>query len=345
LPSSPQAPQQPQAPQAPQAQWQQPGAPPQAQPPQQQWQQPGAPPQAQPPQQQWQQPGAPPQAQPQWQQPGQPAAPAPRAGKSRTGLFIGVGAAVAAVAVVGIVLATRGGSHGFATKDDLVRETLAAITAADADRLVAAADIPGMASVIDCTGSDKGGKGYGDDLSVEAFTREARKDAQRLLDKLKKQPPTAIEVVDIADKAKDEPELKKGKKEDGCTATADVYGHRLKVKVKITDGGKPREATLKIRAMVIDDRWYLQDSPDADDFAGSGDLDAAIDQLKQFRDQACACKDAACAQRVTDAMGKWSTTMATSMDTAKPSDEQMKEAGDISSAMTECLTKAMTPAP
>ncbi len=79
--------------------------------------------------------------------------------------------------------------------------------------------------------------------------------------------------------------------------------------------------------------------------AGGLDKDAALAKLGDFANQMCACKDAACATKVSDAMTAWSKDMMYE-EQPKLSEAETKQAADSSQRLSECMKKAMaTPAP
>jgi hypothetical protein len=76
--------------------------------------------------------------------------------------------------------------------------------------------------------------------------------------------------------------------------------------------------------------------------AGVEAVSAAIKMLSEFKDQMCACKDVACANKVSDEMTKWSHEKP--QTDAPPDVESLKQMEDLTKQMTACMTKAMTPA-
>jgi hypothetical protein len=80
---------------------------------------------------------------------------------------------------------------------------------------------------------------------------------------------------------------------------------------------------------------------------GGGDAGEAVAKMTEFKDQMCACKDKACADKVQESMTKWSTDMAAKAGDKKDqkADEAtMKKMTEVGQAYGECMTKAMTPA-
>jgi len=68
-----------------------------------------------------------------------------------------------------------------------------------------------------------------------------------------------------------------------------------------------------------------------------GKADEAIGELKKIKDEMCACKDKACAEKVTDKMMKMSKDNKDTKVTA----DQMKAASAITEELTKCMSKAM----
>jgi len=74
---------------------------------------------------------------------------------------------------------------------------------------------------------------------------------------------------------------------------------------------------------------------------GAGD---AMAKMGEFKDQMCACKDKACADKVQESMNKWSAENAKNAGDKpeKPSDEDMKKMTEVGTKYGECMTKAMS---
>lgn len=69
----------------------------------------------------------------------------------------------------------------------------------------------------------------------------------------------------------------------------------------------------------------------------------ALNKMRKFTDDMCACKDTACAQKVSDEMTKWSQEMVSSDKTPpKMTEADTKEAQEIGTRMGECMQRAMT---
>lgn len=78
-----------------------------------------------------------------------------------------------------------------------------------------------------------------------------------------------------------------------------------------------------------------------------GDNPCFLRQLTGFTTEMCKCKvnDTACAQKVTDLFTKWGTEVAKhAQNRTRPDPDMAKQAGEIMTRYTECMTKAMMPA-
>ena len=75
--------------------------------------------------------------------------------------------------------------------------------------------------------------------------------------------------------------------------------------------------------------------------ACGGKGDAAIGDMKKIKDEMCACKDKACAEKVTEKMMK----MGEKHKDTKATEAQMKAMATITEELTKCMSKAMTGAP
>lgn len=76
-----------------------------------------------------------------------------------------------------------------------------------------------------------------------------------------------------------------------------------------------------------------------------GDAGEAVAKMTEFKDQMCACKDKACADKVQESMTKWSTDMAAKAGEnkdQKADEATMKKMTEVGQAYGECMTKAMS---
>ena len=74
---------------------------------------------------------------------------------------------------------------------------------------------------------------------------------------------------------------------------------------------------------------------------GGGASDAMA-KMSEFADEMCKCKDAKCAQDVSDKMTKWGQEQAKNQkEPPKMNEADTKKAQEIGTKMGECMTKAM----
>lgn len=74
----------------------------------------------------------------------------------------------------------------------------------------------------------------------------------------------------------------------------------------------------------------------------SGDTARIFAKFMKFTDDMCACKDSACAQRVSDEMTKWSQEMSRSeREPPRMTEEDQKRAAEIGERMGKCMQTAM----
>lgn len=66
-------------------------------------------------------------------------------------------------------------------------------------------------------------------------------------------------------------------------------------------------------------------------------------KMKGYKDQMCACADAACADKVTKDMADWMQGPGKELASVKPSPELEKQAEALGEEMSKCMQKAMTP--
>ena len=78
--------------------------------------------------------------------------------------------------------------------------------------------------------------------------------------------------------------------------------------------------------------------------AGGG-AGEAMAKMSEFKDEMCKCKDAKCAQDVSDKMTKWGQEQSKNQkEPPKMNEADTKKAQEIGTRMGECMQKAMTPA-
>jgi hypothetical protein len=73
---------------------------------------------------------------------------------------------------------------------------------------------------------------------------------------------------------------------------------------------------------------------------GGGGIDGVIKEYEGFKDKMCACKDAACAEKVQADANAFIMKAAEKFKDSKPSKEQDEKFDKIQNAMEECEKKA-----
>jgi hypothetical protein len=77
-------------------------------------------------------------------------------------------------------------------------------------------------------------------------------------------------------------------------------------------------------------------------FADRTSLDVIMKVMNGFRDQMCACKDSACAMRVSEDMTKWGQQQAAAeQNPPKMTDEDTRRFTQLGEDMGKCMQKAM----
>ena len=75
---------------------------------------------------------------------------------------------------------------------------------------------------------------------------------------------------------------------------------------------------------------------------GAGGAGEAMAKMSEFKDEMCKCKDAKCAQDVSDKMTKWGQEQSkNAKEPPKMNEADTAEAQKIGKEMGECMTKAM----
>src|SRR5262245_58859530 len=76
--------------------------------------------------------------------------------------------------------------------------------------------------------------------------------------------------------------------------------------------------------------------------AGGGGAGEAMAKMTEFKDEMCKCKDAKCAQDVSDKMMKWSQEQSKNQkEPPKMNEEDTKKAAAIGEEMGKCMQTAM----
>ena len=71
-------------------------------------------------------------------------------------------------------------------------------------------------------------------------------------------------------------------------------------------------------------------------------IEAAVDQMEQFTDELCACRDSICAQRVQERMSRWANDMAKENARTKPDKATQERMTKVGERMGACMQKALS---
>lgn len=74
---------------------------------------------------------------------------------------------------------------------------------------------------------------------------------------------------------------------------------------------------------------------------GGASASAALAKMTELKNEMCACKDAACAESVSDKMTAWSQEQAKSGKAPKMTEADQKQAAALGEAMGTCMQQAM----
>jgi hypothetical protein len=271
-------------------------------------------------------------------------------GSSKLPLIV-IGGVVLIGAIVAIALLASGGGSGggLASTDEVVKATVAALSAGDADALVALApDKAALERAVECK-KDAGGNRYGGGEDVD---EEVEKMRRRLRDRLGEVKGATFELVetdgDGDDRDPDRVRKKGDKLGEGCVAKTDLAQHRIRAKLRVKQGERdPYNERVTLRIIQIDDRYFLERISeielrgDAANAAGE-----ALAKVEEFAGQMCGCRDKACADRVNDAYMKWGQDMASKAasmrDGERPDPSLTKKLTDAATRYTECYVKLAT---
>jgi hypothetical protein len=125
-----------------------------------------------------------------------------------------------------------------------------------------------------------------------------------------------------------------------CAGKLDVTSHAVEAKIRTQAGdAQSRESIVRVDLMTFDGRMYVTSLPRIR--AGSAATEA-LAMMRGFTDRMCQCADKACADRVQEDMTKWGTEAAKAADRdERPDPDMVKQAGEIMTRYTECMTKLM----
>ncbi len=287
-------------------------------------------------------------------------------GKGAPWLWIAiVGALLAGGAVAAFLLLRGGGTSGpvgKASARELVDATVLALDAGDVDALTGMlATVEVMHRFAEC--SEQGWKKQAH--QIEQTRAETRA-------KVKAWAAHKLRSDDV-----DEKELHTMEAGQdlgiGCTTTKEAAIQFVEVELKYDVDGAEEVHWTSVMALRVSGRWFLLDAgsvPESLDDAydaemdrwreahpePAGDADAAaaddddaddrapampatglVDDMRALRDQACACKDVACADQVQQGL----TELANKHRDTKGSDAETEEVTSLAVTLTECLTKVM----
>lgn len=100
--------------------------------------------------------------------------------------------------------------------------------------------------------------------------------------------------------------------------------------------------SMRHRAFVVSGLIALAGCPSRE--STERKFEAAMERFRAFTDQMCACKDRACADKVSEAMTTWAQEMAATQDSKfRPSEAMTKKMSDLGQRYAECMTKLMDP--
>jgi hypothetical protein len=224
------------------------------------------------------------------------------------------------------------------SREAFVEDVVQALSAGDADRLIALVDTRGMIErALQC---DAGAR---PSLDEEALRRRARASAAKTKG-------TQLAFVEVEKSARKRRHgmsfnarlVTKGEAIGDCTARTELLFHDIKAVVRMMRNGKQRETTLRLQLVRADGKWFLVEIP-------RGPQDgSALEKMEEFKTKMCTCKehDTRCAQGVTDEMTKWAQEMAKEAGDFESDDiaeDDMKRMVDLTHEMGECSMRAMTP--
>ena len=249
------------------------------------------------------------------------------------------GVAIAGGIVAFVMLRGGGDPKGGDSRDAVIKGTLAALADGNVDRLLALADPVGLHDkLVDCSGKTKPRKKEGrddddddedkdDDKDIsdeEKERRDPKKQREKMKEEFEKIAPRAkgakIELVEIVTKEPPVPSDDEKKKKDdddedydkdkeltflmksgervytGCYSKKPARLAETKIKVKVTPPkGEAIEQEAKVMMIQVGKGWYLLNPPRIS--AGGA---ALAKEFSEMRDKVCACKDAACADKLKD---------------------------------------------
>lgn len=175
----------------------------------------------------------------------------------------------------------HGGGGGKATPDELVAAALDRATAGDVDGVVALSSSAIADSIADCRSEEAA-------TAWKTALQQARADFAKSLAPWKG---ASVKIVSVAP-AGSADVTRAGASLRACVATTDITSQDLDVKVTAHTASRPEDdsGTITMTAIRVHDQWYLD--------AIHGRPPDHLRGLRNLRDEACECKDVACATRV-----------------------------------------------
>jgi hypothetical protein len=233
------------------------------------------------------------------------------------------------------------------SRNEVVKDVLAALAAGDVERLMALADPKGMYEYAFSCKDDRGDDEWGPD--ARSLETVLRKDFTKAANHAKG---AKIEVVSIRNEMRGWHKrtrdrnatfiAKGGTVSSACVARTDLVFHEVDVRVRFGKDGNSTESKAKIDLVHARGRWFVVKVPK--DLSSESGASGAVAMMEKFSNSMCACKDKACADKVNEDMTKWGTEMAKNAGAnydERPDPELARRSADIMTRYTECMTKLM----
>jgi hypothetical protein len=235
------------------------------------------------------------------------------------------------------------------SRNDVVKDALAALANGDVERLMALADPKGLYEYAFACKQDRDDDGFGAD--AKQLETVLRNDFTKAATGAKG---SKVEVVTIRnemrrygrrhDRDRNATFIAKGGTiSSACVARTDLMFHEVEVRVRVTRDGNAKEHKAKLDMVQAKGRWYVVKVP-RDLSVGGSSADQAVAKMEGFQQMMCACKDKACADKVNEELTTWGTEMARNAGTdydERPDPDLARKSADIMTKYTECMTKLM----
>ena len=175
----------------------------------------------------------------------------------------------------------------------------------------------------------------------QEFVAAVRKDMVRVATRSKGMTIDVLAVVDG-----DARTVAKGTQiADGCKTRIDLAYRDLKVKLRVRRQPNPAvEQEALVRALELNDRWYLVALPGRLDDGVVTKYRKLIASMTEFADRMCRCSDKACADPVMEDYTKWGNELVKDLEigSMSPDADEMTEITAIATRFSTCAVKAMT---